>query len=279
MDVLADGWMDGWIDRWRGRLESSAPRHAVRSPPGTERRSAAETPAKCSAPLWMMHKETRGEGGMGKLFVTFFFFFFRLVDIKFVWHVYTHTHRQHRDTLGDGGGWCAHPTSSFSLCLTYIKDGARTASTYPPRIPLNLKYPQYNSLMYIYVFCSSFLLDFSCLRLQMSSSNYIKFVTRCCWASLTYCINIDVQPWNEQMHLLTNYSWLPAVAEKKKNMEGGEPERIYAQVEFTKKSSWEGFSRVVLAVESDRRRYSCVPPFSSCESFHPPRKAPVSRVL
>ena len=135
-------------------------------------------------------------------------------------YTHTHTHRQHRDTLGDGGGWCAHPTSSFSLCLTYIKDGARTASTYPPRIPLNLKYPQYNSLMYIYVFCSSFLLDFSCLRLQMSSSNYIKFVTRCCWASLTYCINIDVQPWNEQMHLLTNYSWLPAVAEKKKKKHG-----------------------------------------------------------
>lgn len=28
----------------------------------------------------------------------------------------------------------------------------------------------------------------------MRSSNYIKFVTRCCWASLSYCINIDARP-------------------------------------------------------------------------------------
>lgn len=33
-----------------------------------------------------------------------------------------------------------------------------------------------------------------CLSPQMRSSNYIKFVTRCCWASLSYCINIDARP-------------------------------------------------------------------------------------
>lgn len=51
---------------------------------------AAETAVKCSARLWIMHKEKRGKGERGrgkKLYVTFFFS--EHIDIKFVWHIHT----------------------------------------------------------------------------------------------------------------------------------------------------------------------------------------------
>ena len=50
---------------------------------------------------------------------------------------------------------------------------------------LNYRYLHYNPLIDARLLCCS---------LQMRSSNYIKFVTRCCWASPGYCINIDAGP-------------------------------------------------------------------------------------
>lgn len=115
---------------------------------------------------------------------------------------------------------------------------------------------------------------FSCFSLQMRSSNYIKFVTRCYWASPGYCINIDAMP--EISQYIYSLTTLDCLLEW--NMGAGLFSReaeLNAEVTFPKetwqKSSSESvFSPCIFVMEtrreSDWRWYSSE--LSPCESFN-----------
>lgn len=133
----------------------------------------------------------------------------------------------------------------------------------------------------------------------MRSSNYIKFVTRYCWASLSYCINIDARPeisqciyflttlgclvgWNMGSGLFKGLARFAPNVQKNitvftsyiKNYWGG----LWSMLEPNWKSLWCCFTCWLSdSLTGDDRAVTWL---SSCESFHSVfPKAPVITVV